>query len=281
MKLIMTLLVKNEIDIIRENINFHLASGIDHLIITDNKSDDGTRDILSEYDQLNEITVIDEPGDDYSQYKWVTRMALLAGERHGADWIINNDADEFWIHPEKSLKEALEVTTSPVQLCARRNMVFPFDTPETGAHWVERLRYRTASLTERVPLEDPLHDPLPDLYFNLNLPGKAIVRSKGLLGIEQGNHSARFEQPVKPEQNEIVVYHFPVRSKQQFETKIRQGGQAYARNYELSEKVGWHWRRFYHRMEHEGLEAALQEALPTANAIQQGLGLLPAKWPGL
>ena len=46
----MTLLVRNEEDIIRENIEFHLSQGVSYFIATDNRSIDGTADILREYE---------------------------------------------------------------------------------------------------------------------------------------------------------------------------------------------------------------------------------------
>ena len=38
MKLVMTLVVRDEVDIIRQNIDFHLARGVDYLIAVDNGS---------------------------------------------------------------------------------------------------------------------------------------------------------------------------------------------------------------------------------------------------
>lgn len=64
-KIIMTLLVRDEVDIIEKNICFHLNSGIDHIIATDNGSIDGTRDILENYQKKGVLTLIDEPKHTY------------------------------------------------------------------------------------------------------------------------------------------------------------------------------------------------------------------------
>ena len=78
MKLVMTLLVRDEQDIVRENLDFHLAQGVDQVIVTDNGSEDATAEILREYESRGVVRLLFEPSDDYSQGRWVTRMARLA-----------------------------------------------------------------------------------------------------------------------------------------------------------------------------------------------------------
>ena len=63
----MTLLVRNESDILSANLDYHLSQGIDHIIVTDNRSSDGTLDILSEYQKNRNVTVLFEDSDDFSQ----------------------------------------------------------------------------------------------------------------------------------------------------------------------------------------------------------------------
>lgn len=93
LKIVATLLAKNEEDIIGLNIEHHLRQGVSQFIVTDNNSTDRTREIVEQYPEVVEI--IDEPEDDHNQSKWVTRMARLACKLH-PDWIIHLDADELW-----------------------------------------------------------------------------------------------------------------------------------------------------------------------------------------
>ena len=51
MKLVMTLLVRDEADIVDAQIAFHLAAGVDFVIATDNRSEDGTTRILERYER--------------------------------------------------------------------------------------------------------------------------------------------------------------------------------------------------------------------------------------
>lgn len=45
----MTLLVRDEVDIIEQHLLYHAGMDIDGFIVTDNRSVDGTRDILEKY----------------------------------------------------------------------------------------------------------------------------------------------------------------------------------------------------------------------------------------
>jgi hypothetical protein len=51
MKLVMTLLVRDEDDIVASNIDFHLNNGVDFIIAMDNLSIDGAADILRLYER--------------------------------------------------------------------------------------------------------------------------------------------------------------------------------------------------------------------------------------
>ena len=103
----MTLLARDEIDLVDSWLAFHLSAGVDMVIATDNRSQDGTTEVLEEYARSGHVHLIREPGEDLRQDEWVTRMARLAATEYGADWVINSDADEFWWPRGASLSEVL------------------------------------------------------------------------------------------------------------------------------------------------------------------------------
>src|SRR5213592_4254980 len=96
MRLVMTLLVRNEADIVDAHLAFHLHAGVDFVIATDTGSDDGTIEILESYAREGLLHVIHDSDPEFLQTEVVTQMARLAATGFAADWVINSDADEFW-----------------------------------------------------------------------------------------------------------------------------------------------------------------------------------------
>jgi Glycosyl transferase family 2 len=238
MKLVMTLLVRDEQDIIRENLDFHLAQGVDQVIVTDNGSEDATIEILRSYESRGVVRLLFEPSDDYSQGRWVTRMARLAATELEADWVINSDADEFWWPRGGSLKSLFQQLPDQVGVLVGRRANF-IPRPEDSRPFWERM-----TLREREAL-NPLGKPLPP---------KLAHRADPEITVAQGNHKVEGAQLGKRlDDGSIEILHFPMRTYAQFENKIVKGGRAYARNRELPERAGRTWRRLYRTWEQGGL----------------------------
>ena len=57
MRIVMTLLVQNEADIVDTWLRYHLARGVDVVIVTDHRSDDGTSEVLHEHARDGTVVV--------------------------------------------------------------------------------------------------------------------------------------------------------------------------------------------------------------------------------
>lgn len=245
MKIVLTLLVRDEIDIIESTLRYHLDAGIDLIIATDNGSVDGTTEVLKRYEKTGRLAYLYEPPSDFSQHTWVTRMARSAYEVYRADWVINGDADEFFMPTHGSLKTALQDVPKEVGVVAiGRHDFVPFERPYQDAPVVEMI-YRKR---ETVGLSGRPRSP------------KVIHRGVEDIVVEQGNHHAtsrHFEAPVFP-LSTIELFHYPIRSFPQFESKVRNGGSGYARNIHLHKQVGSHKRYWYSLLVEGKLEEEYQ-----------------------
>lgn len=268
--LIMTLLARNEADIIKENIDFHLERGVDYVIATDNASDDETQDILREYERLGCLKLIIEEGRDKSQWSWVTRMARLASDDYRADWVLNNDADEFWIPTTGNLKELIEDTVSDLIVAQRINLFYPYDATD-ATDWIDRIVYRATRPLSHGGRDEyvSLVDRLP--YFYYKLPPKILFRPDHLVSVAQGNHSAIFSKDITKESGDVRVYHVPFRDNVQFLRKMTQTAEAYKRNKDLPATAGWHHRHWYELYCQYGAAAALSDALPSKLQLEDHL----------
>jgi hypothetical protein len=235
----MTLLVRDNADIVAENMDFHLAMGVDHIIVTNNRSKDATRDIVLDYVRRGAATLIDEFDDDFDQSTWVTRMARMAARDLSADWIINSDVDEFWWPLDGNLKAVFSAapTDCGVLLAPRLNFL-PMRTLST--FWREMVwRY----VVSRNALGEPL-------------PGKVAHRAVADITVAEGNHAVTspFLKPAQ-QQGRIEILHFPYRSYAQYSAKIAKGGAAVEKNTKVDAGVFGTWRQQYALQRKGGLES--------------------------
>lgn len=235
MRIILTLLCRNEADVIAATVDFHLRCGVDFIIATDNGSTDGTVAILEGYERQGVLRLLHEPDHTHDQAVWVSRMARLAAEEHGADWVIPCDADEFWWPRAPDLKA--ELRQVPDQVMALQVERFNFLPPAGDGRNGDEPFYQRQVLRECRSLNS-LGDPLPPKVCHRGLPE---------LSLSDGNHAVFVGgQPLCSQPHAgLEILHFPVRSYPQLERKIRDGAEALARNTRVSPQVGLTWRRLY------------------------------------
>ena len=222
MRLVMTLVVRDEEELLAANLDYHLARGVDFVLVTDHRSQDATPDILGEYAARGLVESFREDGEALDQGGWVTRMARLAATEHGADWVLNNDADEFWWPLAGSFKDTLALVPERYgQLSVPRHNFIP--RPGDEPFW-RRMVVRESRSENLIGGE---------------LEPNTIHRARPDVEVDHGNHAARgSDLPPGPRVPLFEVLHFPARSYAQLERKVRHQGSGYGALRDRPEDVG-------------------------------------------
>ena len=212
MRLVMTLLVRDEADIIDAQIAFHLHAGVDFVIATDNDSRDGTTEILESYARTGRLHLIRQEGDHLLQTEWVSRMARLAATEFEADWVINSDADEFWCSHGAPIKTVL--ASVPRRFDTVRALMRNFvPRPVDGEFSVDRMNVRL------VPGETTLQR---YRVHPFHAQDKVLHRAHPDVTVSAGNHDARWTSSVDLRGFwHFEVLHFPMRTAEQCMLKWR------------------------------------------------------------
>ena len=203
----MTLLARDEIDVIETQLSYHLNAGVDFVIASDHGSNDGTTEVLESHEREGHLRLIRRTGP-LLESAWRTEMARLAATEYAADWVIDTDADEFWIPWGGTLRELFAAVRPEygVVWALTRHFV---PRPDTEDEFAERMVVR---LSQKAAINDPTSPYRPH--------AKAAHRGADDVVVRFGSHIAdsRSLQPLR-DWYPADVLHFPFRSRQQYERK--------------------------------------------------------------
>lgn len=271
-ELIMTLLVRDEEDIIELNIKHHLSKGVDFIIATDNGSKDGTAKILKKYESIGKLHYIFQAEDDYNQAVWVNSMGRLAKEKYGAKYIFHCDADEFWTPKQGNLK--YEISQSDKKIPA-----YFVELENVLPVYKEKNNYREDFFDNLYVIKKPIisNNLLSDsknkgIYFFKYPPKVMYSIENEYMDVTQGNHNF-MDSSIEPIFSlNLHIYHFPVRGWDHFKRKVIQGGQSYENNKSLPRDAGFHWRRWYEAYKVKRLEDEYKKLIISSNSADSLLG---------
>lgn len=219
--IIMTLMVRDEADVIAAMIEHHLAQGIDLIIATDNASTDGTREILSRYAELGVVELHDDPRLEKQQAEVVTAMARRAYTEHGAAWVINADADEFWFASSgDTVADALAKVPASVQSFDARVRNLVGEPMESGS-----------VLATHVWRDERSDEALHAVGLHAHPTQDCVHRGSAHVTVQQGNHGTSLPLSDKvSEASALEVLHVPYRQWSRYQERVRNTAAAYERS---------------------------------------------------
>lgn len=254
MKIVMTILVQNEDDIIEDNLRYHLDKGVDFFIITDHHSSDKTNEILRKYEKKGLAKVRVEETKEHYQAKWVTKMAQEAFKSYGADWVINNDADEFWVPETGTLKDFFRSIDPNIYKIHAKRYDFYYREHKRTPYYDSMIFRESIGLWTKC-----CHKGMPDIQ------------------VDVGNHDAYSEISNKEKlgtitlNDRIRIYHFPIRDIDRYKRKMISGTESILRTPGIPAEMFFHWRKAYYAIQNNYFEEYIKEAIKDKDLINDGI----------
>ncbi len=210
-------MAKNEADIIGYSLRHMLGQGVDGIIVVDNGSTDGTRNVLDSLAAEDARVFVGVDGEPaFHQGMKVSYLAHLAW-RAGADWVVPFDADELWFADGCTVAERLRGLTSDRAWCDYRNA---YPLPEDG----------------RLDLDSDRA-----LQIDRDAPPwlRIAFRTRRWVWVGEGNHDLRTLGPTPTRC--LHMLHLSYRSLEQYSRKADQGVAALVKAGK-DESIATHWR---------------------------------------
>lgn len=187
-------LVKDEADIVEQTVSW-MRTQVDHVLIADNMSADGTREILEGLP----VELLDDTDPAHHQARKMTALAARAAAA-GADYVVPFDADELVYSPFGRVADVIEdrgAVVYPVGLYDHR----PTSSDPDDADPLKRLGWR--------------HRKGSGLH-------KIAARAALPVRLSEGSHQASYPDP-EIAWDLLILRHYAYRSAEQFVRKIRNG----------------------------------------------------------
>jgi SAM-dependent methyltransferase len=232
-------MVKNEADVIEAFVR-HNLSFMDALAIVDNDSIDGTREILVELQRQGlRVILFDDPVVGHFQAEIVTAVYRRVVPQFKPRFVFLLDADEFVVANREALYDQLRALNPGTEAQYAWRTYIPAPTGPEGGDAADPLR----SIVHRKLVED-------QRWWKPVVVTSPKIDTR--LKVKQGNHGVRCAgRPLrKVKLKDAAIAHFPVRSVDQFTSKILIGWIAnLERNrYRLDVGHAIHWKKVYERI---------------------------------
>jgi hypothetical protein len=222
MKIVVSLGVKDEADLIACTLEHLFGIGVDFVVVCDIESSDGTTDVLERYRSRGKIWYF-QLVQHASQEEWErANLELLA--QTDADWIVFLDADEFPLPATGQLRDSAAFARADVVTLDRFNVAVCSAGPRLPA------RLTPEHYDELMLVVDPVGDhwqrlqTAPSLSWLLSpIAPRVAARPDCIAGITLGAHDVvpPTGRPVRRERaRDLVVAHVAFTTRDRFARKV-------------------------------------------------------------
>ncbi|MFP3542435.1 glycosyltransferase family 2 protein [Rhizobium sp. SIMBA_035] len=267
MKFVALIGLIDEADCIGTCIDYHLAIGFDHIVVTDIGSTDGSIEIVKDRIAATSRVSLLHAGLDLRSTNWPGRMLEFAVTELKPDYVAHIDPDEFWIPYGGTLASLRDPGQADVMSVRRYNAVQNVDEVVNGRQ-LDPARFREQIVyIERAPVD--ANSPIGTPIYSGAIGPKVMHRGVGAQ-LSLGHHSVASPQlktQVVPE--DLLILHFPISSYAKFEQKYRNAAATLAANPQMHPTAAWHWRRLAKAIEQGTLDEEYRHQLFNTEQIER------------
>lgn len=199
MKVVAVACAGEDVDVVERSVRWHLAAGAAHVVVSDPKTSDGTRDVLADLARTEPVTVLDDPDPAFRPGDRWTRACERAFDALRPAWVLPFELGSLWTLPA-SLPRIGEPVLSTSVLehvpTARDDDADPnpftrlrWRRPPAGRAIVVRWRRGCALSDDGDVVRDPRGDPLPSRTWDGLAHRRFRVRSAAQL-LRASRHAA-------------------------------------------------------------------------------------------
>jgi glycosyltransferase involved in cell wall biosynthesis len=237
----------NSSDLIETFLQHYRKLGFDQVLVMDFDSTDGTSEILRSSRYHGFVRTIPFPRIVELDS---SRILLNQAKRDfGPDTgCLFCDPDELLVLPGGAAVSDLGIPAMSAAILPRFNMTGRLSSARDSAEDLSPLgvlNLRIQKPSRRKPSEDMHKDVLSPPWIYTAIPGKVFVRLGPTLAVGDGDHSAIVsDKRVAPAPAGAYLLHFPFRTYEAFEEKMRLAASDFASNPHSAETYGWQIRRW-------------------------------------
>ncbi len=238
----------NSSDVIETFLQHYRKLGFDQVLVMDFNSTDGTSEILRSERYHGFVRIVPFPRIvelDSSRILLEQAKKDFAPETS----CLFCDPDELLVLPGGTGISDLTAAAPSAVVLPRFNTTGRLSSARSSAQPLSplgALNLRIQKPSRRRPLEDMRKDVLIPPWIYTAIPGKVFARLGPTLAIGDGDHTAIVSdnQVTTPAPPGAYLMHFPFRTYEAFEEKIRLATSDFASNPQLAETYGWQIRRW-------------------------------------
>jgi hypothetical protein len=251
--------VKDEVELIGPSVRHLRRIGVDHIIVCDVGSTDGTLDVLEAERRVGGLIVKHVDPAVVIDYESASRHDLALAKETGADWVLFLDADEFVLPKTGRLSDCRDLIRAGVIVMDRFNVMVPvpdgiggYVAPVMCPIGYDNLLLLTNRVDELTLTLGPSRMKQylaenPDVPMITVAAGpKVLARPDSLCGVKPGGHDVdALPGTERVIATDLIVAHFAFSTLARFERKvtniraeIEKHPAFFAGDY------AWHWRQW-------------------------------------